>query len=420
MRRLGFKLSRQTVKNILVENGFDPAPSRGAGTWAEFLKTHAESLWQADFLQRKVWTPRGAIDCFVVVAIRIGSRRSWVSPTTAQPDTKWMAQQARNFAIAEDAPEHAILFHDRDTKFAAPWKAILKDSGFRPTKLPIRAPNLNCYVERAIQSIQHECLDNFVILGERHFGHLVSEYVAYHNRERPHSELGGCTPSDRGVPFPTAPPSPDRVVRRSRLGVVLNWYEARAASRRSHAADEQAEAEEHQQRDGGDGDLGFRVGLGEHQVEAVQRPLLAVVGAGGVDGLGERGRFFVRGEHREVAADVVGDVGTHRGTLRAAAMCRPLERGSPRGRRNGKANSFSAFGVGMASLVRRPRGTRRRQGAMVMYCLEAIVAMNASDKDEARETWQRLVEQNAEAERPAPVRKEAPPTTKDIVPAYYY
>ncbi len=55
-----------------------------------------------------------------------------------------------------------------------------------------------------------------------------------------------------------------------------------------------------------------------------------------------------------------------------------------------------------------------------MYCLEAIVAINAKDQDEARDTWKRLVEQNAEAERPAPVRKDAPPPTTDFVPAYYY
>ena len=37
MRRLGFRLSRQTVKNILVEYGIDPGPKRGKGTWDEFL-----------------------------------------------------------------------------------------------------------------------------------------------------------------------------------------------------------------------------------------------------------------------------------------------------------------------------------------------------------------------------------------------
>jgi len=40
--KLGIKaVSRNTVKNILKENGLDPGPERGAGTWDEFLKIHA-------------------------------------------------------------------------------------------------------------------------------------------------------------------------------------------------------------------------------------------------------------------------------------------------------------------------------------------------------------------------------------------
>jgi hypothetical protein len=33
------------------------------------------------------------------------------------------------------------------------------------------------HVERWIQALQQEWLDAFVILGERHLGHLVQEYV---------------------------------------------------------------------------------------------------------------------------------------------------------------------------------------------------------------------------------------------------
>ena len=32
-----------------------------------------------------------------------------------------------------------------------------------------RAPNTNPYVERFIQTIQQECLDHFVIIGQQHF-----------------------------------------------------------------------------------------------------------------------------------------------------------------------------------------------------------------------------------------------------------
>ncbi len=35
------RISRQSVKNILKENGLDPRPRRGRGTWSEFLKVHS-------------------------------------------------------------------------------------------------------------------------------------------------------------------------------------------------------------------------------------------------------------------------------------------------------------------------------------------------------------------------------------------
>jgi len=60
LRKLGIQsVSRNTVKNILKSNGFDPGPKRGVGTWDEFLKIHAASLWQCDFYAKRVLTLRG-------------------------------------------------------------------------------------------------------------------------------------------------------------------------------------------------------------------------------------------------------------------------------------------------------------------------------------------------------------------------
>jgi putative transposase len=46
----------------------------------------------------------------------------------------------------------------------------------------LRAPNLNAYAERWVQSAKQECLDHFVVFGEGHLRHLVSEYADYYNR----------------------------------------------------------------------------------------------------------------------------------------------------------------------------------------------------------------------------------------------
>ena len=76
------RISRQTVKNILIENGFDPGPKRGHGTWDEFLKVHFETLWQCDFFSKRIWTQFGPRQMFVLAFIHLGTRRVFVTPAT--------------------------------------------------------------------------------------------------------------------------------------------------------------------------------------------------------------------------------------------------------------------------------------------------------------------------------------------------
>ena len=69
------RISRQTVKNILVENGFDPGPKRGRGSWKEFLRIHTETLWQCDFLSKRIWTLHGPRQVFALAFIHLATRR---------------------------------------------------------------------------------------------------------------------------------------------------------------------------------------------------------------------------------------------------------------------------------------------------------------------------------------------------------
>ncbi|MCC6285055.1 MAG: transposase [Phycisphaerales bacterium] len=105
----------------------------------------------------------------------------------------------------------------------------LADAGIKTMQLPFRSPNLNAYVERLIQSIEVECLDHFIVLGTRHLDHLLSEYIAYHNRERPHMALEFATPMGRPPPARAGPFSPREVRCRERLGGVLRHYYRKAA-----------------------------------------------------------------------------------------------------------------------------------------------------------------------------------------------
>ena len=90
-------IARSTIKNILIENGHDPGPRRGKGSWGEFIKIHADTLWQCDFFSKRIWTSTGMRDCFVLAFIHIGTRRVFVTTSIYNPNADWMKQQAAGF-----------------------------------------------------------------------------------------------------------------------------------------------------------------------------------------------------------------------------------------------------------------------------------------------------------------------------------
>jgi putative transposase len=189
LRKLGVRnVSRQTVVNILKEAGLDPSPERARGTWAEFCKRHAATLWACDFLGVKSVTATGFVDLYLLVFIHVGSRRAFVSGVTARPDAAWVTQQARNASmqIAEWELPATHLLIDHDAKFVSGFDAVFAADGTEVKRVGPQAPNLNAHVERVIQTLRVELLDHFVVGGERHLRHLVAEYLAYYNGERPH------------------------------------------------------------------------------------------------------------------------------------------------------------------------------------------------------------------------------------------
>ena len=224
LRKLGISVSRQTVVNMLKDNGLDPNPERGKGTWDQFLKMHADTLWACDFFSKKTWTWRGPIDLYLLVFLHVGSRKVWISAPTAHPDSAWVTQQARNFCmdVADRDEKARIVLHDGDTKFTKQFKEVLKGEKIKPRQITPVSPNLNAYVERFIQTIQQECLDQFVVLGERHLDHIVREFAEHYHKERPHQGVG----NERLTKSPVL--QTGGIVVRDRLGGLLKHYERAA------------------------------------------------------------------------------------------------------------------------------------------------------------------------------------------------
>ena len=50
--------------------------------------------------------------------------------------------------------------------------------------IPYRAPKANSFCECFLGSVRRECLDHFLIFGERHLQRVLKEYVGYFVRTR--------------------------------------------------------------------------------------------------------------------------------------------------------------------------------------------------------------------------------------------
>lgn len=235
MKKLGIGgVSRSTVVNILKQTGLPTGPARGERTWDQFLKAHAKTLWACDFLTFRVLTATGLRFAFALVFIHPKTRRAHVSTSTTNPDGAWFTEVVRRFvaSVPKGMAKPRLLLRDRDDKFAAgdgAFGAALAKAGISTVRLPHRSPNLNAHVERLIQSIQVECLDHFVILGTRPLDHLLSEYIDYHNRERPHMSLAFDTPLGRPPSIRAGPVQAREIRCRERLGGVLKHYHRKAA-----------------------------------------------------------------------------------------------------------------------------------------------------------------------------------------------
>jgi hypothetical protein len=92
----------------------------------------------------------------------------------------------------------------------------------RVVQTPWRAPNAIAHAERFVRSIKQECLDRVIPLGERHFRHTVSEYIAHYHRERNHQ---GVANELIDVTLPNRSEGP---IRPSTTRCLLNYYERAA------------------------------------------------------------------------------------------------------------------------------------------------------------------------------------------------
>ena len=226
LSKLGVVVSRSSVRRILLEHGLEPAPERLKHMpWSTFLKAHWDAIAAADFFTVEVWSSAGLIRYLVFFMIDLPTRKVEIAGIAPIPDGLWMQQVARNLidGFSGFLRGKRFLIHDRDPLFTRGFRELLQSAGVTSVRLPARSPNLNAFAERFVLSIKSECLSRLVILGERHLRRAIAEYVEHYLHERTHQGLGNRL--IEGVPERES----GRVVRRERLGGLLNHYYREAA-----------------------------------------------------------------------------------------------------------------------------------------------------------------------------------------------
>jgi hypothetical protein len=229
LANLDYRLSDQTVGNILRRHGLSPAPKRKQTvSWKDFIRSHRDVLVGMDFFTTEVLTLKGLLSYYVLFFIHLETRRVSLVGFTPYPDQDWMEQQARNLTMEEWGCLRGCryLLHDRDTKFCESFRELIESGSVKPIRLPARSPNLNSYAERWVRSVKEECLAKLILVGESSLRRALQQYLLHYHEERNHQGK-----ENRILfPFQTKARRKEGAVRcRERLGGLLKYYEREAA-----------------------------------------------------------------------------------------------------------------------------------------------------------------------------------------------
>ena len=217
LRKLGIAVCKRTIQRYL-RRARPPRPS--GQTWATFLRTHAHEIWACDFLQATdlVFRP-----LFAFVVVELASRRVVHVGVTRAPTDAWAAQQLREATPEATGPR--FLIHDNDGKYGPAFARVAVGTGITVLRTPVGAPRANAVCERFLGSVRRECVDHLLILGERHLGRILAEYVRHFNGARPHQGIGQRTPlSADTIVSPRRSRESDRVTAVRVLGGLHHEY----------------------------------------------------------------------------------------------------------------------------------------------------------------------------------------------------
>ena len=158
---------------------------------------------------------------YVLFFIELGTRRIHFAGCTEKPDAVWVTQQARQLIwdLDDSNQTFRFLIHDHDTQFSSRFDNVFFSESINIIHTPFQAPKASAFAERWVRSAREECLDHILIINQNHLRRVLSEYVDYYNRHRPHQGID--------QQFPISGPRHNRngpVRRRNILGGIIHDY----------------------------------------------------------------------------------------------------------------------------------------------------------------------------------------------------
>ncbi len=188
------------------------APSQ---TWRTFLDNHLTDIVAIDFFTVPTATFR---ILFAFVVMRHDRRHVVHYNVTAHPTAAWTAQQIIEAFPDDTAPR--FLIRDRDGIYGDVFQQRVRNMGIEDVVCAAQSPWQNPYCERLIGSVRRECLNQVIILNERHLRRILRLYLDYYHNSRTHLSLGRNAPMKREV----EPPHRGRVVAIPQVGGLHHRY----------------------------------------------------------------------------------------------------------------------------------------------------------------------------------------------------
>ena len=89
---------------------------------------------------------------------------------------------------------------------------------------------MNPHAEAWVQRTKHEVLNHFFIFGEKHLRYLISSWLDYYHRFRPHQGLGNALLTEASPPRESVDmTATEHIICHERLGGLLKHYARKAA-----------------------------------------------------------------------------------------------------------------------------------------------------------------------------------------------